>query len=726
MIISTNEELSRALRAISLADVIAFDTETDGLNTRSNKVIGLGVHTGLSGFYFVQHDHIVQAARALSGKRLVGWNSYFDLEMLRNNYQIDLWDSLYCDVLMLKHTCDEEYPFGLKEVAAKYIGYWVKAEQSDLNESIKANGGKPGMVWLGETTLVGKYCIQDCKLTRDLYVLFSRQLKTDNLENFFYVDEVMPLYKEVTRFMQSNGVKVDVPALTTAQASITLEIEKLEGEILTRIKPLTDQLTINHLHDKYPVKPSGKFAQECLKMAGITTTLTKTGKIAASAKYLKSHEGNPFVDFLLGIKELPQGVSGIIQQRLYQNDGSPETFNINSKNQLKSLFFDVLKLKALSYTELGAPQVDEDFLESIKNSYDWIPLLLDYNKLQKLKSSYIDRILELQEYGIFYPQFKQHGTVSGRYSGNLQQLPRQSEDDQFSEVVTIYRNLIRTFFISGDGYKFIDADYESLEPHVFAHVSNEPAICTIFERNDDFYSTIAITTEALEGVSANKKADNYLGKIDKARRQKAKAYSLGIPYGMEDYALHMSIGVSQKEAGGLIDGYLSGFPRLAQWMKDSEANALETLHTRTESGRIRHFPQLEKLQNNWDISLLRNSLDLWQAYHLDEKKYKEAKKARGVLKNALNNAKNVQIQGLSASIMNRAAIKLNRVLQESGYDAKIKLQIHDQLVIGAKEEDAVAVRILTQTVMEDTGRVLNLRVKLKAPAQIGTNLADAH
>lgn len=306
------------------------------------------------------------------------------------------------------------------------------------------------------------------------------------------------------------------------------------------------------------------------------------------------------------------------------------------------------------------------------------------------------------------------------------QLPRTAEDGQFSPIVTKYRNLIRTLFIARENHAFIDADYESLEPHVFAHVSKEQGIIDIFERNDDFYSTIAISTEGLKGISASKKADNYLGKVDKARRQKAKAYSLGIPYGMEDYALHKNIGVSQKEAASLIKGYLTAFPRLAAWMDHSNTTALEAGKITTESGRVRRFPQLEKIQETWDIKLLQNSLDLWHAHHEDEEKYAKAKKARGALKNCLNNAKNFQIQGLSASIMNRAAIKLNRALAENKLDAKIILQVHDQLVVECKKSDATLVQSITQKVMEGMAEEFKLLVKLKAPAQIGTNLADAH
>ncbi|HEY5688540.1 MAG TPA: DNA polymerase [Yeosuana sp.] len=720
MIVETQEQLNTALLSISRADIIAFDTETDGLNVRSNKIIGLGIHTGLQGFYFVLENHIKLAANAIAGKRLVGWNSYFDLEMIRNNYNIDLWNSLYCDVLMLKHTCDEEYPFKLKEVACKYIGYHVKAEQKDLNESIKARGGKAGEVWLGETTLVGKYCIQDCKLTRDLFVIFSKKLVSDNLVKFFYEDEVMPLYKEVTRYLQSTGIEVDVKSLTKARTEITNDINNLETRILLKIQPLTEKLKFAYFDKHYPISKSGKFGQIVAKIAGVLLPRTKSGKFSIAKSAITKYSGNPWIDFLLGDSELNADQIKLVQQMIYAEEGSPEIFNLNSKHQLKALFFDVMSEKPLSFTDGGAPQVNEEFLQSVKNKYEWVNTLLDYNKLQKLKSAYIDRVLERHENGIFYPQFKQHGTISGRFSSDLQQIPRKAEAGQFSEIVTKYRNLMRTFFIAGEDNRFIDADYESLEPHVFAHVSTDPDLQSIFAKGDDFYSTIAIATEALQGVSASKKADNYLGKVDKLRRQTAKAYSLGIPYGMEDYALHKKLECSQKQAVELINGYLNAYPKLKEWMAWSNGEALEKHQIVSETGRIRRFPQLQRIQDTWNIIQLQNSLDLWQAYHQDEKVYEKAKKARNVLKNALNNAKNFQIQSLSASIVNRAAININRKLGDLG---KVVTNVHDQLIIKCKDMDAEKVARIVQFEMEN---VMKLTVTLKAPAEIGTNFADAH
>ena len=111
-----------------------------------------------------------------------------------------------------------------------------------------------------------------------------------------------------------------------------------------------------------------------------------------------------------------------------------------------------------------------------------------------------------------------------------------------------YVNIVRAFLIAGKGRKVIDSDYESLEPHCFASVTGDKKLQEIFDNGWDFYSYVAIQTENLEGVSADKKADNYLKKLDPVKRNKAKAYSLGVAYGMEAYALKMTLGVDQKTA----------------------------------------------------------------------------------------------------------------------------------------------------------------------------------
>ena len=232
-------------------------------------------------------------------------------------------------------------------------------------------------------------------------------------------------------------------------------------------------------------------------------------------------------------------------------------------------------------------------IEELAKEYPWAENLRIYNKLLKIKSTYVDRFRDRNEDGRYYFYFKQNGTVSGRYGSDAQQLPKPLEEGEDAPIIVKYVNIVRAFLTAGKGRKVIDADYESLEPHCFASVTGDKKLQEIFANGLDFYSYVAIQTEELKGVSADKKADNYLKKLDPVKRNKAKAYSLGVAYGMEAYALKMTLGVDQKTAEGLIAGYLDGFPELAKWRENSRKQVKEHGFIKNYVGRIRHVPKVK-------------------------------------------------------------------------------------------------------------------------------------
>lgn len=722
VIITNLKDLAKAVKFIEKAELIAIDVETDGLNTRKNKIIGLGMAIDETvGFYTSDLNFMTSLLTKLVDKKLVGWNSYFDLEMIRNNFNIDLWDQLYADGQLAKHVIDEERPFALKEVAALVFGKEVKDEQKDLQDSIKKNGGGKHDFYKADPAILGKYCIQDCLLTLRLFKHYESQF-TPAIHNLFYRDEVMPLYKEVTRFMQSRGVQIDVKKAKFMQTLVSQDIINLSVKIKELIEPHLGAFNRWFLHKEFPVNKTGTFAQALVLLSNKPVSKTAGGKFSLASKSLKPFEAHPNIQFILGTRLLTEAEIKEVHDYLLKKMNIESIFNLDSKDHLKRLFFNELGETPVSYTENNAPQVNEEFLDSIAHKYDWVKLLQDYNKLQKLKTSYIDRILEEQEDGIFYPDFRQYRTISGRYGSDLQQLPRAGEEGQFSQIVLQYRNEIRKLFISGDGYKFIDADYESLEPHIFAHVSGEDAIKDIFRKGHDFYSTIAIQTEDLKDVSADKKADNYLGKVNKPARQNAKAYSLGIPYGMEGYALSKSLNITQSRAEMLITKYKEAFPTLTKWMSETDQLVKRVGEIASEAGRVRHLQTAKKILYTHGFEIL-NSLDLYQKYHDDEKEYEQMKYLRGVVKNGLNNAKNFQIQSLAASITNRACIAIARYLKANDIDGYICAQIHDQIVVKIANNSVDTMQKVVQDLMENT---YTISIPLKAPADIGINFGESH
>lgn len=725
---------------------LAFDTETTGLNVRKCKMIGFSVcgEAGVS-FYYplyewngselvpISHnlEYVREILELIKTKELLTWNGSFDIRVVENNFGIDLTDSLIADGMLLKHTLNEEGPFALKKVGIEIqreIGLNVEEEankeQIEMKENVKKNGGSTTVknfeMFKADLPVIGTYACADADLTFRICEYYFRQLQKEGLEAFFFDEEVMPLYKKVTIPMEKAGVTLDLPLINRLNAEIQVDIDKLEQRIEQELFDLDE--TKAWLKDQtvayVDTKPTGSFAQEYINYFGISCPRSeKTGK------------------YLLGQVTVPPGSE---HERFFNGDMSalaPEDefeikrtiirreegklLNIFSKKQMGAIVFDYMGYTPLSETEKGNPQFNEEFIQSLADQgVHWAKLLSDYNKLIKVKGSYIDRFLEGQEDGKYYFSYKQHGTISGRYGSDAQQLPRPQEDG--SEVVLKYSNAIRKFFISEPGRVFVDCDYESLEPHTFAHVSGDAGLRDIFTSNKDFYSKIAIDTEGLHEYSAVKTDENYLGKKNKAKRQSAKIYALGIPYGMGGYALGKNLAIPTEEAEILVEGYLSAYPDLKDWMDRSKRQAQYEGAVRSEVGRVRHLGKVKEIHGRFGEKLLnmkfRNKLSASFGKEYILGLYLD-------YKNGINNARNFQIQSMAASIVNRAAIKINLEFQKRGIDGYVCAQIHDQLIFNIPEGRADECKTVVQDVMENN---IKLSVKLKAPPQLGRNWHEAH
>ena len=731
---ANHKEYERAINMLNgMTKEWAYDIETTGLNVRKDEIIGFGISNGLKGFYFchqyyengemkqaLSKEECLVILRLLKKRKLIMWNGSFDIRFTYHFFDIDLTDSLYIEGMLGKHTIDEWFPFGLKEVGVKIYGDQEKKEQADLFESIKNNGGTKTQYYKADKDIMGKYCIQDCHLTFRLAFNFVTKMDK-KLEKFFFDDEVMPLYKNVTIPMELKGIPVDTKNLEKLQVDIQGDIAKLENQIQTLITPLLEKVFEPwYLWKNFPPRRTGPFAQALVKYANLSLPQTGSGAFSLSKKALESLEDSIYKGFLQenGTPYLPPEIVREIQLTMVEG----YMFNLSSKHHLKKLFFETLGEEPLSKTEKGNPQVDDNFLDSMANKYEWASLLRDYNKLNKIKGTYIDRILDGQESGIFYPSFQQHKTVSGRYGSDLQQLPRPLEENQASELVRKYNNEIRKLFIAGENYVFIDSDYESLEPHVFAHVSGDERLKDIFRSGRDFYSTIAIATEKLNGVSAVKSDKNYLGRVNKQLRQKAKAYSLGIPYGLEAYGLSKQLDIKQSDAKILISNYLEAYPDLKAWMKTTDDTVKKVGQVASEAGRVRHMPKAPKIWKGHHNYIL-DSLEIWKLFNDDVRKYNQVKFLRKEMINYLNNGKNFQIQSLAASITNRACIAIARELKRKGVDGHVCAQIHDQIIVRVPKSEAKQWQKTVQFLMEN---VYKLSLPLKAPAEISGDFYEGH
>ena len=708
--------------------LVALDIETDGLNVRRNSITDIGIYFKVDnqvyGFISSHKPTIISMLEELRARksRLLTYNGYFDLEFINNTYKLDLWDLLYIDVMMLKHTVDEHPPHGLKQTASKLFGEGALLPQAELNLSIKKNGGSSGEVWKADEDVRQKYCLSDCELTYKVYERLYPKLIAENLEKFFHEEEVMPLYKTVTRELQSTGVKLDVPLVEQCLADIKEDIKSTEGIIFHNIQPYIAPIEKTVLNKNYPVKRSGSFAQECISRSSKSTPKTKTGLYSVTERVLVNYRGCKYIDFLLGEDTLSEEEITDIQYTIFRKkEDKSHVFNPNSDDQMRTLYIDILKCKAVSVTaKEKKPRINKDFFEATKHKLPWVENFIILDQLNKLKSTYMERFLVNVEDGIFYPAYKQHGTTSGRYSGDFQQLPKSV--DGVPDIVKKYRDQIRRFFISPEGKSFIVSDFESLEPHVFAHVSNEDGIKEIFANGWDFYSKIAIDTEQIKDCSPNKKAENYLGKERKEVRQAAKAYVLGIPYGMRAYKLSKLINVEQKVAEDLIKNYFRAYPNLHKWFNSTRAKLLKERKLRIESGRMMHFPRIHEILAKYNADILEEPLLIWEHYKRDPIAMERVKIAARKFAKELNRARNGQIQGLSASIVNRACIEWVKWRNENNIRAKLCLQIHDEVGILVDNEDIEKCLETFERILIESYRI---SIPLKAPPQVATCYADA-
>jgi len=847
--VQDSETLKLMFQHIQESEVIAVDTETSGLNPRKDIIVGWSISgdEGI-GFYiptqvwnFEKEQLILQTIdgtsteiisknllKALKGKKLVFHNASFDVQFINNYFGIDLLPDVWVDTGLLVHTVYEEgafgfgNPFGLKSIAImnqEALGLNVEEaanqEQIELKESIKRNGGSVTKesfeIYKADLDILSKYASADTDLTLRICNLYLGKLRAEGLDKFFFEDEVMPIYREVTVPMEAYGVDLDIDLINKIHDDIVEDQKKNKEIVMKSLLSLKDvkHWVVDVSFKTYPISHKGSWAQRFIERYSLPIPKSNTsGKYSLTQKNIETLEDSREKNFLLTgqycIKDnegkivewlIDDVEAARISMSLWKESNDGDLINIQSKKHLGEIVFDYLKVKPKvsgANTKSGRAKFDMDMVEELAKEYPWAENLRIYNKLLKIKSTYVDRFRDRQEDGKYYFYFKQNGTVSGRYGSDAQQLPKPLEPGEDAPVIEKYVNVVRAFLIAGKGRKVIDCDYESLEPHCFASVSGDEKLQDIFANNYDFYSYVAIQTEKLQGVSADKNADNYLKKLDPVKRNKAKAYSLGVAYGMEDFALSKTLDVDQATAKNLIKGYLNGFPGLKKWRKNSRDLVRTEGMIENYVGRIRHLPRVVEIENThgtfevetdegvedvcnimnwryrqnwqdgdvtdkfksetWEQVTTDDSLDL-ELFHkvigqpkgLKEtmtpeqiqSRYEESftrfvrDKAKAFVmkeyrdyRNGLNNCLNFQLQSLAAAVVNRAALAINLKAKELNIDAIVQAQVHDQLIINVREDQAERFAPYVKELMETT--TILPGVTLKAPPEIANNWKDGH
>lgn len=698
-------------------------------------------------------------------------NGVFDIACIYHSYGINLIEALYCDTILLKHTVDEEQPFGLKDLAVKYQreidlpeDELANQEQLLLKEAVLAAGGKWTQkqkdMYLAPAEIIGTYCCADVDLTLRIFDYLEGLLEEEELDEFFYEKEVMPLYKNATIPMKLHGLYIDVEYFESLQKEIECDIIKLENEVFDLIRKDIEPKVKEILDSKINATKSGKFAERVLQHYTLPViTNERTGKPTFAKKALQSleatHPGHIAIDWLLGKKELPEDVVYGIKKELFveKHPEHPNVFNLSSNKHMSWLLFECYNVKPQSYSrKTGDPQVNKNSLGKYKGELDFIDKLLELKKQEKILSTYINPILDKHIDGWIYPSMLQFGTTSGRYSCagglNLQTLPR---DDK----------RIKTGFIAPPGYKVVNADFSSLEPRIFAWVSNDPGLKEVYLKDLDLYSKIAIDVFGLEGYSAKEEDSNFLKKAAPEWRNKAKVFTLAVVYGANAFRIAEIMKCSVEEAQDIINKYLDSYPNLKDYMANQDLEARSTGRVTTRFGRVRHLQEAQDLYEEF-YDDIENKLTMALHFAGDEgetlyrrmqdirypdgrrKRLSKADKAQvsklrkkilelgseGVeiyykFRNYMNNAKNFPIQSTAAHVTNASLIKLAKSFKSNKIDGWITLQVHDEVCTYIREDQVDLGTKLLRDAMENNWVTEEIDIPMIADPMIADNFAEA-
>jgi len=755
-IVDTPELFEKLQKYEELVDseLVVLDVETNGKNEKTAKLYGIGLaFSEHKSFYIpwrtqdgsiiwdgLQGEIISWLLRTCAKRKLIGHNIIYDVLVLENNLGIDLSSFIYADTILMKHTLDEEPPFGLKEVAVVELGPWADKAQDKLKQEVEDRGGRwtkdEKDMYLATIATLGEYCCWDTILTLLLFMEYQPKLEAEGLLELFYDQEIMPLYKEVTIDMKRRGFPIDVEYYIRLRSEITKEIDNLAEEIYKLIQKDIAKFEEDLLNKEFPVKTTGNFPKAVSEILGLplpknakTGALTLSKKAIQEQREVASAQHKAFYDWILGEKGIDLTSPAFktlytkgndflkeVQMKLWKDKyDSDKVFNLKSNDHLIELIINVWGFQPNERTPGGKPKVDDDFLESLKGN-SVIDKLKDYKKLNKLLSTYVEGILDRQIDGYIYTSMLQFGTTSGRYSSrdpNLQNQPRiKDEDSGLSPLVLKYVNAIRLGFIAGPGRKVVNADYSSLEPVCFAHASGDEKLRNVFRNGEDLYSRVAIETFGLTQYSALKKDPMFLKNHKPEIRQTSKIFCLAVPYGAEAARISDELGIPYKEAAEIIERYLNGFPNLRKYMYRCNWEAKSKGYVKTEFGRIRHLKEARSIHTLYGDSIL------------DPKyaKMNGLQDVRRKFKNCLNNAKNFPIQGLAAHIVNRAMIAISREFKKQGIDGWIALQVHDEITCIVIESQAELAKKIIKDCMENTTKI---SVALNAEPLIADNWGEA-
>ncbi|PIR22499.1 MAG: DNA polymerase I [Deltaproteobacteria bacterium CG11_big_fil_rev_8_21_14_0_20_45_16] len=377
------------------------------------------------------------------------------------------------------------------------------------------------------------------------------------------------------------------------------------------------------------------------------------------------------VDFLKALsKELHEKLEHLVTE-IYRSAG--REFNIASPKQLQEVLFAELKLPTTKKTKTGY-STDESVLQELASKHEIPRLILDYRKLAKLTSTYVDVLPDMVSArdGRLHTHYHQTGTATGRLSSsdpNLQNIPARSEEGM----------KIREAFIPEKSHVFLSADYSQVELRLMAHLSGDEKMIEAFAHHRDIH---AETAKIIFGSS------------DKEFRSRAKAINFGVIYGISAYGLSQQLDIEPKEAKQFIDSYFEQFPKVKEYMDASIKLAKEMKFSETLFGRKRPLPDIDS--KNPTLRQMAERIAI-----------------------------NAPLQGTAADIMKYAMVRVHQELLSKKLKSRILLQVHDELVLEAFDPELDQIKVIVQKAMTDLSNTPgeNLKVPLVVDISTGPNWA---
>ncbi|SDI80117.1 DNA polymerase I [Pseudomonas delhiensis] len=379
---------------------------------------------------------------------------------------------------------------------------------------------------------------------------------------------------------------------------------------------------------------------------------------------------------LLGLQSRELGEKMVeLERKSFELAG--EEFNLGSPKQLGAILYEKLGLPVLAKTATGQPSTAENVLADLaEQDYELPKVIMQYRSLSKLKSTYTDKLPEQinPRTGRIHTSYHQAVAATGRLSStdpNLQNIP----------IRTAEGRRIRQAFVAPAGCRLLSADYSQIELRIMAHLAQDEGLLDAFRHDRDVHRATAAEVFGLA-----------LDEVTPEQRRRAKAINFGLIYGMSAFGLAKQIGVERKEAQAYIDRYFARYPGVLAYMERTRAQAAEQGYVETLFGRRLYLPEI-------------------------------GSKNQAMRKAAERTAINAPMQGTAADIMKRAMVDVDNWLQASGVDARVILQVHDELVLEVREG---LVEEVAAKLRELMGAAAQLAVPLIVETGSGSNWDEAH